>query len=84
MKAIWKFPFTINDYVRIPMPAGAHVLCVGIQDKVPCIWALVEIEAEIANRIFRIYGTGHECNEDRHNYIGTFQTGPFVWHMFDA
>lgn len=67
------------------MPAGASVLCVQIQIATPCLWAIVDAEAPKVERWFRIYGTGHPMNKDSHagNYVGTFQYGPLVFHVFE-
>ena len=51
-----------------------------------CLWAVVNTEeAKLVRRLFRIYGTGREIKEplESLNYIGTVQTGPFVWHVFE-
>lgn len=51
-----------------------------------CLWAMSNtLESRKVRRMFRIYGTGRPIGEDPANldYIGTVQTGPFVWHVFE-
>ena len=83
-KTIWKFTFDISDSISVPMPKGADILSVEVQGGVPCIWALVDPDAEKEARKFLLYGTGHPIDgmsADR--YVATFQQGPFVWHLFE-
>ena len=39
------------------MPKSAKILKADIQDGIPCIWALVDSEAELTLRAFKIVGT---------------------------
>jgi len=51
-----------------------------------CLWAMSRTdEAKKVRRMFRIYGTGKPFKDplDELDYIGTVQTGPFVWHIFE-
>lgn len=51
-----------------------------------CLWAISDTdESRKVRRLFRIYGTGREIKEplESLNYIGTVQTGSFVWHVFE-
>lgn len=85
-KTIWKYQFPIDDHITILMPHGAKVLAVQVQDRVPCIWALVDTrETKCVPYKFRLYGTGHPCESDLSNYIGTFQMagGKLVFHLFE-
>ena len=82
MKQIWKFPIDVGPQ-EIKMPKGADVLTVQMQGNTPCLWALVDIEAEKELRVFNLVGTGHICRSLKDNYIGTFQMGPLVWHLFE-
>jgi len=83
---------------EVTLPQGARVLTVGAQTKVTyglhtkskkttvCLWAMSNTEeSKTVRRMFRIYGTGKPINEDPLDldYIGTVQTGPFVWHVFE-
>ena len=86
MLTIWKFPLRVDDDVRVPMPRGAQVLAVQEQHGAPCIWALVDPEAQKDLRHFRIVGTGHPFEEaDAYRHLGTFQMhgGALVFHLFE-
>lgn len=97
MKTVFKYPIDITDLQEVEMPQGARILAVQVQDEMgdfvgfkpagnPCLWALVNTEeAKKTRRLFRMYGTGKPIDEplESLNYIGTFQRGPFVWHVFE-
>lgn len=82
---IWKFNLDITDRVEISMPKGAVRLSVALQHGRLALWALVDINAEITPRYFRIFGTGHPVEGDYLNFIGTVLTdgGSLVWHVFE-
>lgn len=86
MKTIWKYSVEFIDEFEIYMPSGAYILDVQVQDCVPRMWAMVDTEQALVARKFKLFGTGntvdltHEYNWE---YIGTFQTPPFVWHLFE-
>lgn len=85
---IYKYPFNVQDEIRIEMPKDASILTIQAQDEVPCIWAIVDIEQPtIEVRRFRLFGTGHPMDIEPalSRYIGTFQLlgGRFIGHLFD-
>ena len=82
MRTIWKFPLPgFNGYVMVPF--GAEILTVQMQERVPCIWALVNPNAKKVPQEFRIFGTGHDVDVPRNwRYLGTVQNGGLVWHVF--
>jgi hypothetical protein len=80
-RQVWKFPLIDKGVV---MPVGSQLLCVQMQNGIPCIWAIVDPEAPKEKVNIRVYGTGHEIPEDAGlGYLGTVQDGPFVWHFFN-
>jgi hypothetical protein len=82
---IWKY--TLNGMVNdIQMPMDAEILTVQLQDGQmfnACIWAKVNPENELEKRQFVVIGTGHSFDDTNHKYIGTYQEGFFVWHVFE-
>lgn len=85
MQTIWKFTFEVEDRISIEAPKGAQILDVQTQYDCPCLWMLVDPLAAKEERHFRIYGTGNPIREfDERRYIGTFQQGAFVWHLFEV
>lgn len=81
VKQIWKFPLKGRE---TEMPVGAHILTVQMQNGTACLWALVDIEAKTETRYFSIVGTGHNTKVAPKDYIGTFQDGSLVWHLFEG
>ena len=84
---IWKFELEKEDIQSIQMPVGAEILCLQMQGGKPCIWALVNPQADNETRGFITYGTGHVVPTEPYNhiYIGTYQlfSGDLVFHVFE-
>jgi hypothetical protein len=84
MKEIWKFK--VENVIE--MPKGAEILTIKLKtenwDSVnDCIWAKVDPEMEKERRRFVIIGTGESFDDTNTHYIGTYQNGPFAWHLFE-
>lgn len=89
-KSIWKFPLDTTDYQKVLMPKNAQILSIQAQNEIPCIWAIVDKEAESEEREFEIFGTGHQYKDDiwfgkEHSFVGTYQLndGSLVFHCFE-
>lgn len=85
-RTIWKFPFDVDDRVGIDMPKGAKLLAVQLQGDTPCLWAEVDPGAKKESRLFAVFGTGNQMPREMGYsdvYVGTFQEGPFVWHLYE-
>ena len=86
MKTIWKFAMPFDDVATVMIPQGATMLSVGVQDEMPMIWAVVDSEAPLTARRFRVAGTGHRLDlESTVQFIGTIQleNGRFIFHIFE-
>ena len=83
MKTIFKYTLHMFSEQTIDMPKGAQLLTAQMQNGVPCVWALVDTNADDAKRTIFIHGTGHEIIHD-HPWVATFQDRAFVWHVFDG
>lgn len=84
MKAIWKYPLSLDSRQEILVPLGSKFLCVQVQNNIPTIWIMVNPEAELMGQGFRIIGTGWKLNDAPSGmYLGTFQLDGFVWHLFE-
>lgn len=84
MKTIYKYPIEITDKQTLPMPVGANILTVQVQNGNPFIWAMVDTEAPIEGVAIIVYGTEHPIDESLNlEYIGTFQSNGkcFVFHV---
>jgi len=86
-KVIWKYELNTTDVQKLGMPKGAEILTVQTQFDKPCLWALVNPDAEKETRGFMTYGTGHTIPTEPypHKYIGTYQlnSGVLVFHVFE-
>lgn len=83
MNAIWKYPVYVDDLFELEMPVGAAILTIQLQDRHPCLWALVDTSAPVERRKLAVRGTGLAI-EANLRYIGTFQQPPFVWHLHEV
>lgn len=86
MKSIWKFPLAVKGRQDVEMPKGAEILCADKQGEVLCLWAIVDTEAEMEERLIAVVATGQEMGIDYLKYIGTAQiaNGALVWHVFEV
>ena len=81
MKTIYKYEVA-GQVTEHTMPAGAKVLTFQAQGDSLFFWAEVDTDAAVESRVFRIAGTGMPIDET-HQYIGTAQVPPFVWHLYE-
>ena len=85
MKRVYKYELSpLHDTITITIPFGARVLSVQMQRSIPVLWALVEEANTLQARTFFLRGTGHGFTGNEGLFVGTFQSGPFVWHLFEA
>jgi hypothetical protein len=79
---VWKFQLPMPDQEPwIEMPKGARLLHVAAQHGVPCVWALVQPQADRVRRHVVIYATGQSIDGSP-TYLGTFHIEWTVWHVF--
>ena len=84
MTAIWKYPLTNDSLQNVAMPRGAKIVACMMQGKTLALWAMVDPSAVLETHIISICGTGHEFEvDDIGEYVGTFQDGWYVGHVFD-
>lgn len=83
-KRIWKWPLNMTSPQDLPIPLGGQFLTVQLQDGNPQVWFLCDPYAPVAPRRLAIYGTGHPVPEFAGSYLGTFQIGRLVWHLFEV
>lgn len=81
---IWKYELQLASLNNLEMPLGAKVLTIQVQNGKPCIWAQVDENNTKELRTFRIYGTGHTMLDENLIYIGTWQDGIYVFHLFEV
>lgn len=81
MRTIWKFPLQITDRQNVNLPPNAQLLDVQVQDRQPCLWAMLDPEEPRESREIQIFGTGHPAT-DAGTYVATFQYKFLVFHVF--
>lgn len=84
---IFKYPLQIQDDLVIRMPKDAKPLHVAMQVDSPFLWAAVNPDAPIMDRLFHVKGTGHTFSDALlGSYIGTFHmlNDSLIWHVFDG
>lgn len=81
---IWKWPLQMTALQDIDLPIGAKYLDVQIQNGEPQLWCLCNANAALEPRRLMIHGTGNPMPDDPGAYLATFQTGAFVWHLFEV
>jgi len=82
---IHKHPITFRENL-VNLPIGSVVLRAGLRpaDGDPSIWFRAPVgESRMETRRFFVVGTGHAF-EANAVYVGTFETGELVWHVFEA
>ena len=85
MKTIFKYPISATHECLIDLPKGAKIISLKVQRGIPCLWAIVDTDAEIEKRKFMTYGTGHELPVNPGTFIGTFLVNDFfVYHVFEV
>jgi len=86
MKTIWKYmiPSNRGEELDYELPLGAEPLALQMQDNYPTMWFLVDPEAKTFRATFVIVVTGGDVPKGISRYIGTFQAGKFVGHVFQT
>lgn len=89
MITIYKYPIVPTFEQSISIHAGYRILALQVQDGVPCIWAIVNTDAQIVNLYLHTIGTGHPADEfEDKQHVGTYQLSQgeghpiFVGHVF--
>lgn len=87
MITIWKFPLVMADLQEIRMPHGAEIRSLQAQYGEPQLWAEVDTEQKMIYRRFRMFRTGYPITKSQSeilDFVGTFQTGNFVFHVYES
>lgn len=90
MKTIWKYDLKFEGIIELQMPKDAKILTVQLDKKTnrPCLWVMVDLDAEKESRFIELFGTGEKIPIDisiDRRYIGTYQyqNGVFIGHVFE-
>lgn len=94
MKTIWKFRLPQVGLIELPMPEGAVVRKLGLQEVSPkyfdaFVWAEVDDEADMETRQFYLVATGAElpsceagCSGKWHYFDTLFLLNGLVFHLY--
>lgn len=84
--AIYKYKLPTNGD-PVTVPKGARVIHCAEQRRDFYVWAIVDTEtARREARRFMVLGTGQPFDESdliHMRHVNTFQSGIFVWHVFE-
>jgi hypothetical protein len=90
MITIWKYLLGFGDITRLEIPKDGEILSIQRDDKTnsPCLWIMVNSDNPQEERVFELFGTGHNVPFNMsydQKYIGTYQSydGEFVGHIFE-
>lgn len=85
IKTIWKFPFDLAEVIKITAPEGARPLRVGLDPMgQACVWCEVNPDAPSSLLILFLVGTGSLIPSAAESYVGSYNDGSYVWHIYDA
>ncbi len=90
---IFKYPIDVMDGQTVKMPKDALPLKAALDPRGKlCIWAMVEPDAELEERIVAVIGTGKNLpsilfeivpsEEKQFWHLDTVVCGDEVWHVF--
>jgi hypothetical protein len=82
MRTVYKYELPTDPRFQIELPKGSSFLHVATQNGKPCMWIEVETNNALSPETFEIIGTGHEITEPELGWLGTWQDGPYVWHLY--
>lgn len=91
MKKIWKYEITEPDQT-IEMPLGAQTLEVTASGGHAYLWAIIDADAPLVHRRFRLHSTGEAFDEVHERLVGSYRLDAFgiagmveiVWHVFEV
>lgn len=80
---IWKYPLDLKTEQKLSLPRDAQVLSVQAQENVITLWALVNPNVAATRKTIYMFTDGQKLDAaGQLLYLGTVQTGEFVWHVF--
>lgn len=79
---IYKYPLRFAQDILALTHVGARPVKFSMQNGRPTMWAEVDTSLPFENRVFAIFGTGHEIPSSA-SYIDTCLDGEFVWHLYE-
>ncbi len=71
MKAVCRVQLSPDNVQKMQLPLGAKFLHMGLCDKIPCAWFLVDPKAQPTIRRFLLVMTGEPITEEHIEFCGT-------------
>lgn len=68
----------------VPMPRGAKILKLAHKKSNPIIWAMVDTDKPIVQRLIRTFNTDQELPDEPGIYLGTVEMLGMIFHCFDG
>jgi hypothetical protein len=81
---IWKWSLKMATHQDLELPRGAKFLDLQLQGVEPQVWFLCDTDNALESRRLMIHGTDQPMPDFPGQYLATFQTGAFVWHLFEV
>jgi len=82
MKTVYKYPVPMTSQAfELPLPVGFKFLRIGAQNNNMFVW--LEVKKDTPQNVYKfcLYGTGQDI-PDSAEYLSTFDSGPFVIHLY--
>ncbi len=83
MMKIFKYVLSGDSKQIVIMPDGATILTIQLKDSSPCLWALVNTNNMLCERVFITLFTGEIIESYYGEYVATYQMQNLVHHVFD-
>ncbi len=86
MREVWKFKIPMEAVASIEVPEGAQIIHVDCQAREAFLWAVVNPNAPLRTRCFRVAGTGRKIRDDHAlDHVGTvkIEGGQLMFHVFE-
>lgn len=86
MRTVHKHHIPLQDEFTLLLPAGARALSFQAQADRAVLWVLVDADAPLESRRFRLVGTRHPIGERDLEHVGSVQLleGGLVFHLFEV
>ena len=83
---IYKYNLNLVSNQMVSIPSKSEIMDIQMQNGIPVMWALVDIDSKNIDIKIKMYGTGQSLGDslEDHEYLATVQDSPFVWHFFMA
>lgn len=87
---IFKYPIAgsplAGEVIELKLPKGCAVCDIQAQGGMVCLWAIVDIHAELETRKFKLIGTGWQIDDiEKIYFVKTVQMPEgYVWHVFEV